>query len=318
MNANFNNMFASILTLLLIIWVVKEVVIVLKHKVSVFRKWLIRVGGRLNYKKSTYCKSTKLPYNIVRHNLGYYGEYLTYLYLKSFENKGAKFLFNVYVPKGDGKTTEIDVLMICYNGIFVFESKNYSGWIFGDESKTMWYQILPVGRGVSNKESFYNPIKQNRKHVEHIKLLLDITVPVWSIVVFSDRCSFKNVLLENNDVSVIHRSEAYSLVSDIIANSSRTVLSEIEIDKIYKKLYPYSQVDGKTRIEHTFSLNPTLLPEPVSDNKNDNDSENKTLICPSCGGTLVIRTAKKGINAGNQFYGCSNYPKCRYTRNIEL
>ena len=40
-------------------------------------------------------------------------------------------------------------------------------------------------------------------------------------------------------------------------------------------------------------------------------------ICPRCGGKLVLRTAKKGTNAGKQFYGCSNYPSCRYIRNIE-
>ncbi|MBP3896665.1 MAG: topoisomerase DNA-binding C4 zinc finger domain-containing protein [Mogibacterium sp.] len=28
-----------------------------------------------------------------------------------------------------------------------------------------------------------------------------------------------------------------------------------------------------------------------------------------------VRTAKKGSIAGTQFYGCSNYPKCKYTRN---
>lgn len=35
--------------------------------------------------------------------------------------------------------------------------------------------------------------------------------------------------------------------------------------------------------------------------------------CPSCHqGTLLKRTAKKGKNKGNHFYGCSNYPKCKY------
>ncbi|MCR5805469.1 MAG: topoisomerase DNA-binding C4 zinc finger domain-containing protein [Oscillospiraceae bacterium] len=37
------------------------------------------------------------------------------------------------------------------------------------------------------------------------------------------------------------------------------------------------------------------------------------MICPRCGGRLVLRTAKSGANAGNSFYGCSNFPKCRYT-----
>ncbi|NVK23737.1 MAG: restriction endonuclease [Gammaproteobacteria bacterium] len=38
--------------------------------------------------------------------------------------------------------------------------------------------------------------------------------------------------------------------------------------------------------------------------------------CPKCGASLVLRTAKKGSNAGNQFWGCSTYPKCRFTKNI--
>jgi restriction system protein len=40
------------------------------------------------------------------------------------------------------------------------------------------------------------------------------------------------------------------------------------------------------------------------------------LICPRCGSELVLRTARKGANAGNQFYGCSSFPKCRYTQTL--
>ena len=40
------------------------------------------------------------------------------------------------------------------------------------------------------------------------------------------------------------------------------------------------------------------------------------LVCPRCGSELVIRTAKKGKKVGNMFYGCSNFPKCRFVRNI--
>lgn len=39
----------------------------------------------------------------------------------------------------------------------------------------------------------------------------------------------------------------------------------------------------------------------------------KQAQCPKCGNTLVERIAKRGINAGNRFLGCSNFPKCRYT-----
>ena len=43
--------------------------------------------------------------------------------------------------------------------------------------------------------------------------------------------------------------------------------------------------------------------------------DNSDLLCPLCGGKLIIRTARSGVYAGRQFYGCSNYPSCRYTRN---
>jgi hypothetical protein len=75
------------------------------------------------------------------------GEYQIYKRLRNHENKGGKFLFNCYLPKENGETTEIDVLLINKNGIFVFESKNYSGWIFGDEKSKNWTQTLPQGRG---------------------------------------------------------------------------------------------------------------------------------------------------------------------------
>jgi ssDNA-binding Zn-finger/Zn-ribbon topoisomerase 1 len=40
-------------------------------------------------------------------------------------------------------------------------------------------------------------------------------------------------------------------------------------------------------------------------------------LCPECGDRLVLRTARRGANAGNQFYGCNDYPRCRYTAAIQ-
>lgn len=37
------------------------------------------------------------------------------------------------------------------------------------------------------------------------------------------------------------------------------------------------------------------------------------VICPKCGAPMVLRTARIGANAGNQFYGCSRYPDCNGT-----
>lgn len=48
---------------------------------------------------------------------------------------------------------------------------------------------------------------------------------------------------------------------------------------------------------------------------NISDGEGET-ICPKCGGRLVLRMSKSGAYAGSQFWGCSNYPKCRYIKNM--
>lgn len=146
---------------------------------------VVLVKKNKEYKNGSYYQITKLPYHSVKHDIGRYGEYLTYKYLKQFESNGAKFLFNVYIPKENGETTEIDVLMICSNGIFVFESKNYSGWIFGSESQKNWYQTLPSGRGRSHKEHFYNPIMQNRSHIKYLKAFLNKEIPMYSAMSLS-------------------------------------------------------------------------------------------------------------------------------------
>lgn len=50
------------------------------------------------------------------------------------------------------------------------------------------------------------------------------------------------------------------------------------------------------------------------DSKTPSEPEEK--LCPRCGSKMVLRTAKKGNYQGNQFWGCSRYPKCRYIENL--
>ncbi len=57
----------------------------------------------------------------------------------------------------------------------------------------------------------------------------------------------------------------------------------------------------------------TDIPSPDNGSQFDTTEEN---ICPRCGNKLVLRTAKRGANLGNQFWGCSSYPKCKYIGNI--
>lgn len=269
------------------------------------------------HRKTAYYQITHVPYYRVRFNLGRYGEYLIYQHLRKYERDGARFLFNVYVPNGEDGTSEIDVIMVSQYGVFVFESKNYSGWIFGSENQLNWYQTLPQGRGSSHKESFYNPVLQNKTHIKHMKALLGEMVPMHSIILFSDRCTLKKINLTSDDVYVLNRSNVIHVVSKISSQYGE-LLSEMQIQDIYENLYPYTQVDAELKEKHITEIQNKLhsaMPAQEVDNIQLPEKGEEHLYCPKCGGTLVLRTAKKGANAGNQFYGCSNFPKCRYIRN---
>ena len=84
---------------------------------------------------------------------GNFGEFLTFSYLEKLGDSN-KLMTNLYIPKEDGTTTEIDLIMLSHTGIYVFESKNYSGWIFGDEKNRNWIQTLEN----KQKNRFFNPI----------------------------------------------------------------------------------------------------------------------------------------------------------------
>lgn len=117
--------------------------------------------------------------------IGHRGEKLTERELKLVKLLGrdGKVLRNVYVPKENEGTSEIDVLFVTQKGIFVIESKNYSGWVFGNEADRYWTVTLP-GR---QKNRFYNPIMQNGGHVKWLKRYLADDTPLFSVVAFSER-----------------------------------------------------------------------------------------------------------------------------------
>lgn len=201
------------------------------------------------YKKSSYYQVTQNPYSSVKYDKGRHGEYLAYKRLQHFEETGGKFLFNVYIPKGNNETTEIDMLLICSKGLFVFESKNYSGWIFGNERNNNWTQTLPIGRGRSHKERFYNPIMQNATHIKHLRRIISGNIPIRSIIVFSDECTLKDITIINSDVRVVNCYEVASAVAQICSQET-DFLTHTEIDDLYSKLYPYTQVDCGVRAQH--------------------------------------------------------------------
>ena len=281
---------------------------------------VVYVVQKKQYEKTEYYQQTHYAYGSVRFNKGRLGEFYTYKYLKSLAGY-KRYLFNLYVPKNNGETTELDVVLLHESGIYVFESKNYSGWIFGTESQQYWTQTLPTGRGSSHKTKFYNPIMQNEGHLKWLQTFLaDQTLPFYSYIVFSDRCTLKNVTLTSGKHYVVNRYNLFHAVQQNIAKAG-IQLSSGKIDELFEKLYPLTQINEAEKIIHIRNIQ-----QRTQDKTQDNFLQNtfsaratlnvEKTLCPRCGGQLVMRIASKGKRQGKRFLGCSNYPRCRYIENL--
>ena len=265
-----------------------------------------------DYINSEYYQITRTSYLKMWSDKGRSGEYSVYKALWNLKGY-RKYLFNCYIPKTDGTTTEADIVMIHESGIYVFESKNYSGWIFGTETQREWTQTLPAGRGKSRKEHFFNPIMQNSGHIKWLQSYLKDfrNLKFYSYIVFGNGCELKNVTLTSGGYHVVKRED----VLEAVAHNAHSVterMSESLINDIYEKLYPLTQMDESGKSEHIENIkrryDKTFSPKPAAEPQNKK--------CPRCGGQLVLKTARKGNYAGNKFYGCSNYPDCKYIENM--
>ena len=294
---------------------------------------IIYTKRKQEYENSDYYANTHASYGSVLHNKGARGEYYTYDKLKDVVGY-KKFLFNCYIPKNNGEMTEIDVIMIHEAGIYLFESKNMSGWIFGTETQTKWTQVFAAGPNRSEKYSFFNPIMQNRIHVKWIKEYLHefTNLPFFSYIVFGDNCELKKISLTSFEHCVIKRNELLPMISCQLSGMAPCLSCQM-VDALYNRLYPLTQVDQFTKMQHVQNIQnkrngvPPMNNCNVNNNLNNNpycnmgndgwsNVENNIRLCPRCNQQLVIRTATKGRNVGRKFWGCSAFPKCRYIENI--
>ena len=208
-------------------------------------------------------------------------------------------LNNVTIPTPDG-TTQIDHVIVSRFGIFVIEAKNMNGWIFGNEKSAEWTQSFPGG-----KFRFQNPLRQNYRHTKCLSEFLGIDKSkLHSVVMFWGESTFKTPMPDN----VLDKG-----YTSYIKSKETVLFSDEEVEQIVDAIQT-----GKlprtwsTRSQHIASLKERHSKlEIPSEELNAGDP-----ICPKCGSAMLKRSAKKGANAGNEFWGCSRYPGCRGIVNI--
>lgn len=200
-------------------------------------------------------------------------------------------IHNVTLPTPDG-TTQIDHIFVSRFGIFVVETKNMKGWIFGDEGQAQWTQKI-----FKQSFRFQNPLRQNYKHVKALEALLDVSpATIHSVVVFAGDSAFKTPMPAN-----VTRGGGYITY---IKSFREPILSESQVALSVSQIQAGRLVPTReTHRQHVQRLR-------ASD---DLSVERK---CPRCGSDMVLRTARSGSSAGNRFWGCSTYPKCRAVQKI--
>ena len=151
---------------------------------------------------------------------------------------GGYVIDDVIIPGENGRTSQIDNILFAQNGIWVIETKNYSGRIYGNENDREWTQVLNYGR---TKNHFYNPLKQNETHVNNLKRLFDNNRYVYSCVVLVNDNLYSNCRF-------VHSVNGLKRYLESVAN--RTRYSMVELTQIYQKVLRYKVNPIQTNKEH--------------------------------------------------------------------
>lgn len=195
-------------------------------------------------------------------------------------------IHNVTLPTADG-STQIDHIFVSRFGIFVVETKNMKGWIFGGEHQAQWTQRI-----FKKSFRFQNPLRQNYKHVKTLESALDVSPEIiHSVVVFAGESTFKSPMPAN-----VTSGGGYI---GYIKSFREVVLSDAQVDSIVARIQA-------GRLEPSWATNHRHM-QQLEARKDPGAARN----CPKCGDSMVLRTATRGANVGKQFWGCSGFPGCR-------
>ena len=109
-------------------------------------------------------------------------------------------------------------------------------------------------------------------------------------------------------------------LDDISHTNKKSYDRDLFVEKVYKdanfELIRISSKSGYTLYEIETALTGVLVFNSLK-NISVIQNNNETVLCPKCSMPMVLRKASKGQNAGKEFYGCSNYPRCKEIINID-
>lgn len=222
------------------------------------------------------------------------GEDLVAKRLLRLPNEVYKVIHNVMLPTIDGITTQIDHVVISRFGIFVIETKDYSGWIFGKDTARTWTQKFPNGESFQ----FQNPIRQNWRHIYTLADALEIPRRLFvNVVAF---CGSAELMSDEIPEGVMYSKS----LCKYIRSFNDPIMSDAQVERIIDKIANIDKsITEEQRLSHVYNLKAHHDPVQLSV-----ACEMGELKCPKCGSKMVLRHRKSD---GHPFYGCTKYPACK-------
>ncbi len=240
-------------------------------------------------------------------------------------------LHDLYLEYGD-LTAQIDLLIVTRKHQYVVECKN----LYGDieiNSAGDFIRTVSFGR-FKRKEGIYSPITQNKRHLEMIKQIRGaersniLTKALFeksfynnyrSIVVLANPKTVLNAKYAKKEVKdqVIRADQLSAYIRKTDADPKAVECAEKDMESLarfFLSIHRPREIDytEKFRSPANTAQTPETPQAPEVTGPVAVTPENaEQILCPKCGAVMVRRKAAKGPNAGNEFYGCSNFPKCR-------
>ena len=256
---------------------------------------------------------------------GYYGEFLLFSEIYKRIPGFFKILMNLRIPSQNGKTTEIDLLLIHETGLYVFEAKHYKSKIYGQMNDPHWTQFFKT----ENNHVFPNPVFQNRWHIEQLRNLVP-DIPIHSFIVFtSDECELKVIgdmpnttLCKKNDIcqyfAQVSRQSAFKMsikkIDDIFTSlkiyspmqkSSVNYEDNREVDFYqFVEMLKAFHSEQKAELEHSYAtkeqeLEQKYVAKEIA-NKKKMQTNNLLTVCACIAIMLFMLLSTSGIVSENQ------------------
>ena len=161
-------------------------------------------------------------------------------------------LNGITLPRANGGSTQIDHIIVSIYGIFVIETKNYKGWIYGSEKQKQWTQAFPNG----SKYKFQNPLRQNYLHIRTLADLLGLELSYFhSMIAFIGECELKTRdelpehVLTGGRVSYVKKKQGEILTEDEV----KSIVEQINSNRFSKSWRTNREHKAYLKDKHSLS-----------------------------------------------------------------